>query len=120
MAQPALSRNANPFRITPPIDLVQLATNTLGNRDLELQVLQMFVSQSTSMMTRLLAEEDRDAGGRLVHTLKGSARAIGATMVAQECERLEHHILAGDDVCFSRLTGLVEEANGYIGDLIED
>ena len=120
MAQPAIARNANPFRTTPPIDLVQLATNTLGNRDLELQVLQMFVSQSTSMMSRLLAEEDRDAGGRLVHTLKGSARAIGATMVAHECEQLEHRILGGDDVCFSKLSALVEEANRYIGDITED
>ncbi|TYC66139.1 Hpt domain-containing protein [Stappia sp. BW2] len=102
-----------------PIDLVQLATNTLGNRDLEVQVLYLFKSQSISTLERLKQETDNAVRLDLVHTLKGSARAIGAERVAIVCENLEGKMRASTDTATENLIAAVDEANRYIRDLLE-
>ncbi|EFO30802.1 Hpt protein [Roseibium sp. TrichSKD4] len=117
MAQSAAVRTADFPRTSPPIDLVQLATNTLGNRDLEIQVLQMFKSQASNMLARLIAEADRNEQKRLVHTMKGSARAIGAVTVAHECERAEQQLAGPDAPSFAKLQAAISLANAYIDDL---
>ena len=70
-------------------DTDHLATYTLGDRQLEKEVLQMFVEQSAQSVERLheaaSIEEWRDAA----HSLKGSARAIGAFLFAATAEKLE-------------------------------
>lgn len=60
---------------------------TLGDPALEREVLTMFVAQSAQLLVRL-AGLSADAGA-LAHTLKGSARAIGAFAVAEAAGRLE-------------------------------
>lgn len=108
--------------VSAPIDLVQLAANTLGNRDLEIQVLHLFRSQSASTLDRLAAETDMAVRKDLVHTLKGSARAVGAQRIAAVCERLEeamHAGEAGEAPDLARLTEAVDEADGYIRGLLE-
>lgn len=64
-----------------PIDLVHLARQTMGDRMLEEEVLQLFIQQAI-----LIGERIRDADPlerkRLAHGLKGSARGIGAFAVA--------------------------------------
>src|SRR5690349_5709477 len=71
-----------------PIDLVHLARTTLGDRSLEREVLQLFDRQSTLLLARMRAAAP---GGMvmLAHTLKGSARGIGAWRVARAAEALE-------------------------------
>jgi HPt (histidine-containing phosphotransfer) domain-containing protein len=63
-----------------PIDLEHLARMTLGDASLEHEVLAMFAAQSATLIG-VLAALPPDAGA-LAHTLKGSARAIGAFAVA--------------------------------------
>ncbi|WP_269581095.1 Hpt domain-containing protein [Roseibium sp. Sym1] len=119
MAYASQARVAGRTGPEAPIDLVQLATNTLGNRDLEVQVLHLFKSQSSSTLDRLMSESDTSVRLDLVHTLKGSARAIGAERVAVVCESLEQMMTAHPDAETGGLTAAVDEVNAYIRDLLE-
>ena len=64
-----------------PIDIAHLARMTLGDVSLEQEVLAMFAAQAARLIGALAT---LPAGaGTLVHTLKGSARAVGAFQVAE-------------------------------------
>jgi HPt (histidine-containing phosphotransfer) domain-containing protein len=78
-----------------PIDTEHLKRMTLGDSSLEHDVLAMFSAQAVSLIAALAARS-ADAGA-LAHTLKGSARAIGACGVADAAESLEVLIHNGDD-----------------------
>jgi len=119
MAPSSLARVAGRTAPEAPIDLVQLATNTLGNRDLEVQVLHLFRSQSSSTLEQLTHESDAGVRRDLVHTLKGSARAIGAEKVALVCEALEGKMQTDPDAATDGLASAVDEVNGYIRDLLD-
>jgi HPt (histidine-containing phosphotransfer) domain-containing protein len=70
-----------------PIDLDHLQRMTLGDARLEREVLTMFSAQAASLIGSLAAlPADAEA---LAHTLKGSARAIGAFGVADAAGHLE-------------------------------
>lgn len=119
MAPSSMARMSGRAGPEAPIDLVQLATNTLGNRDLEVQVLHLFKSQSVTTMDRLATETRQSARLDLVHTLKGSARAIGAERVATVCENLEGEMRTVPEAPTDPLISAVDEANQYIRDLLE-
>jgi HPt (histidine-containing phosphotransfer) domain-containing protein len=70
-----------------PIDIAHLARMTLGDVGLEREVLAMFAGQSAGLVGALAAMPANAAA--LAHTLKGSARAIGAVRVAEAAEWLE-------------------------------
>ena len=70
-----------------PIDFAHLSRMTLGDGDLEREVLTMFSAQSARLVGQIAALAG-DAGA-LAHTLKGSARAIGAFAVADAAGRFE-------------------------------
>jgi HPt (histidine-containing phosphotransfer) domain-containing protein len=70
------------------IDHVHLERMTLGDRSLEREVLEIFVRQTALTLQRIAgASPARTAAA--AHTLKGSARGIGAWRVAEAAERLE-------------------------------
>jgi HPt (histidine-containing phosphotransfer) domain-containing protein len=78
-----------------PIDIEHLQRMTLGDAGLEREVLAMFSAQAIRLMGDIaVPASDRRA---LVHTLKGSARAIGAFRVAEAAEFLEAVLQQGDD-----------------------
>lgn len=83
-----------------PIDLVHLARQTLGDRDLEIELLQLFERQAEQIIARL-ASDTGSAERRwrldLAHTLKGSARAIGATQVANAAQHYENVLASTRD-----------------------
>ena len=97
-----------------PIDTEHLQRMTLGNAGLEREVLAMFSAQTVSLIGRLMTFP-ADAGA-LAHTLKGSARAIGAFAVAGAAERLEAAVQQGDDALTSlaELRDAVTEARAAI------
>src|SRR5689334_13035571 len=96
-----------------PISLDQLRRMTLGDADLEREVLAMFAAQAARLFAQL-ATLPEDAAA-LAHTLKGSARAIGATDVAAAAEALEAAIRAGDPVrAVTELGSAVAEARSAI------
>jgi len=78
-----------------PIDIEHLKRMTLGDAGLEREVLAMFSAQAVRLAATL-ATLPADAGA-LAHTLKGSARAIGAFGVADAAARLETLIRNGGD-----------------------
>ncbi|WP_370678151.1 Hpt domain-containing protein [Pleomorphomonas sp. PLEO] len=95
-----------------PIDLRHLAEQTFGNADLEAEVLRLFLKQSRDCLDRLRARPD----AATAHLLLGSARGIGATVVASVAAALEANLLRGSEAG-SELTQLgraVAAANAFI------
>jgi HPt (histidine-containing phosphotransfer) domain-containing protein len=78
-----------------PIDLEHLRRVTFGDAGLEREVLGMFVSQTARLVDGIAA--GRPDAGALAHTLKGSARAIGALRVSDAADELEQALRNGGD-----------------------
>jgi HPt (histidine-containing phosphotransfer) domain-containing protein len=107
-----------------PIDLIHLARQTDGDRDLETELLGLFRRQAGQIVARLSADLPGDSvpwRADLAHTLKGSARAIGATRVAIKAEIYEVQARdAKPDLtpALRALTRAVDEACRAISDLL--
>jgi HPt (histidine-containing phosphotransfer) domain-containing protein len=103
------------------IDLVHLARMTLGDRSLEREVLQLFDRQVTMLVARV-REGSPAAIAALAHTLKGSARGIGAGRVALAAESVESAVASGRkselQVAVDRLSAAADEASTVICDLL--
>jgi len=105
----------------PPVDLVHLARHTLGDAHLEQEVLQLFVTQSRIYINRLKEAGTTEQWQRAAHTIKGSARGIGAWAVAERAETAEmlgHDI--EDERCRKAIAALESEikaTNDYIRSL---
>jgi HPt (histidine-containing phosphotransfer) domain-containing protein len=97
-----------------PIDIEHLGRMTLGDASLEREVLAMFSAQAASLLS-MLATLPPDVGA-LVHTLKGSARAIGALGVADAAARLEAAMQNGGDQthALAELAGAVTQARAAV------
>ena len=96
------------------IDLEHLRRTTFGDASLEREVLIMFASQATRLVGAL-GTLSPDAG-RLAHTLKGSAGAIGAFRVEEAACELERTIQNGADPApgLAELRDAVAEAQSAI------
>ena len=96
------------------IDVQHLGRMTLGEAALETEVLALFAAQSRDLVGRLAAFP-ADAAA-LAHTLKGSARAIGAFRVADAALGLEAAMKNNGDVqgAIALLQDTVEEAGAAI------
>lgn len=110
-----------PLEAEPAIDLVHLARMTLGDRSLEREVLQLFDRQAELLVARL-ATAEAGAVGTLAHTLKGSARGIGAWRVARAAEALEQ-AASGDvaalPISKQRVATAAADARAMIADLLQ-
>lgn len=101
------------------IDVEHLAGMTLGDRSLEREVLELFDRQATMLLARM-----HDAVPAVVsacaHTLKGSARGIGAWAVADAADAVELAIGRSQAVepPLQRLVGTVSEAKAAIRELL--
>lgn len=105
-----------------PVDLVHLARVTFGDRNLERELLEIFVRQASTIMQRIGDTETDDAGrAMLAHTLKGSALGIGAWSVARSADALCQNRSGDPDSGNNTLRNLsdaVAAADGYIRDLL--
>jgi len=88
MATMSLSAQPELKRAQGVIDDKHLELMTLGDRSLEREVLEIFARQ-TVLMVRRMAAADPARAAAAAHTLKGSARGVGAWRVARAAERLE-------------------------------
>jgi HPt (histidine-containing phosphotransfer) domain-containing protein len=96
-----------------PIDTAHLKRMTLGDGGLEREVLAMFAAQAAPLMEALAALPPE--ASELAHTLKGSARAIGAFQVADAAEALEAAIRDGEpSQALAELTQAIDRARGAI------
>ena len=101
-----------------PIDLVHLARTTLGDRSLEREVLQLFDRQSALLIARL-RNAGPDGVAMIAHTLKGSARGIGAWRVARAAEAVELAGSTESGAALERLAAATDEARTVIADLLK-
>ncbi len=72
-----------------PVDLVHLARYTLGDRAMEREVLGLYAGQYSQDIARLRAATSLEDWRRAAHTIKGSARGIGAWKLARVAEEVE-------------------------------
>ena len=137
MAQTAAAQKINPVfnksarresTAEPVIDLVHLSRQTLGDAALESELLRLFEAQARAFAARLRApvaqnETARDMEQRIVlaHTLKGSARAIGAFALADAAQAYEDALRAGArdaDASPRQLIAALERAGEEISRLL--
>jgi HPt (histidine-containing phosphotransfer) domain-containing protein len=100
----------------PAIDIDHLARMTLGERELEREVLTLFAQQAADLLVRL--EKLPREGASLAHTLKGSARGIGAFAVADAADRLEQNLRQGLPVT-AEVAGLQQAVDSVLAAIAE-
>lgn len=102
-----------------PIDLVHLSRMTMGDRGLEREVLALFDRQATVLVSRM-RQASPGAVTSVAHTLKGSARGVGAWRVAAAAEAVEVAASGEGDLsaAISRLAAVAEEARAVIAELL--
>jgi HPt (histidine-containing phosphotransfer) domain-containing protein len=118
----ALERSAVPSLAAagPAIDRSHLSRMTLGDASLEREVLALFDRQAQMLLNRMAGAAPAVVAA-LAHTIKGSARGIGAVGVARAAEVVE---LVADERPqemvgeIDRLGAAVEEARRVIGALL--
>lgn len=103
----------------PIIDLEHLQRYTLGDRKLEGEVLQLFADHLPRTLKTLQDSPIGRDWAMAAHTLKGSARAIGAWQLATVAERGEKlaasQAAATDrDAVLRQIENLAEETLGFI------
>jgi len=97
-----------------PVDFDHLKRMTLGEEALEREVLRMFLKQATRLLDALACSPAETS--TLTHTLKGSAKAIGAFRLADRAAALEESARNGGDLAapLAALEAAVAEARGAI------
>jgi HPt (histidine-containing phosphotransfer) domain-containing protein len=119
MAAVNLKKVRGPDQTPAVLDEAHLARMTLGDRQLERDVLQIFVRQAAMMLERIATAEPPLAAAA-AHTLVGSARGIGAWRVAHAAERLERACMGASralecDGAVEELRTAALEASAAIG-----
>ncbi len=82
----------------PPIDFDHFEAATFGDRALQRDVLGLFEAQAEKLL-QTIRQTDGKAQAEAAHALKGAARGIGASAVAEEAEKVEQ----GDASAVERL-----------------
>lgn len=115
--------NAMPESHVPgrPLDLVHLSKYTFGDRALETELLGLFRSQAGIYVTRLESAADAKEWCDAAHSLKGSARGLGAWALGDIAEEIELHdfddeSLRADDI--ARLRAAIVVVNGFIDEVM--
>lgn len=107
---------------TRAVDLAHLARHTMDDRDLEREVLEMFVVQSQVYLIRLKDARTADAWRDAAHTIKGAARGIGAWPVAEMADEVERLSKVDDPeaqrAAIRELDKLVAITNEFIRDFL--
>ena len=73
----------------PLLDRAHLSRQTFGDTAFEAEILQLFLLECRQQIANLSTTADEKSWKLAVHTLKGSARTIGAARFASVCERAE-------------------------------
>ena len=110
-AMPGGEGSAAPRNRARPVDLAHLSRQTMGDRALEQEVLQLFVQQALSVRDRI-AEAAKRERLQLAHGLKGSARGIGAFAIADCLAEIENQ--PEDRHLIKKLSTLIDEVRDFI------
>ena len=107
---PARDWHVSPSR-SRPLDLVHLAVQTMGDKDLEAEVLQVF-SRQARLALQEMGSADKAGMVAIAHRLKGAASAVGAFAVADAAMRVEAR--EGDAGLVAKLAAAVVDAENFI------
>ena len=117
--RPPISISADP---RAPIDRAHLARYTLGDADLEREILGLFLANLPNTIRDLGLAETESDWHRAAHTLKGSARAVGAWRLASTAEAAERlsdvRDRAASEAAIGRIAEAAAETNAYIAKLM--
>jgi hypothetical protein len=72
-----------------PIDLVHLATQTKGDKALEVEILQMFARQARGCLVALTGDRSKTEIKAAANRLRNAAIAVGALRVAAAADLIE-------------------------------
>ena len=97
------------------LDFTHLARQTLGDSVLEREILQLFRRQSTTLLEGIDNPLSRERQVVAAHTLKGSARAVGAWRVADAAGSVE---ACPDEGALAVLRECVEDVNAAIDEVL--
>jgi HPt (histidine-containing phosphotransfer) domain-containing protein len=97
-----------------PIDLQHLSRQTMGDRDLERDVLGLFADQA-QMVRKQIGKAEIKQRLFLAHALKGSARGVGAFAIAECACAIENS--PTDRLVVKRLVRLIDEACDFIASI---
>ena len=98
------------------VDFEHLKTYTAGDVAVEKEVLGLFVHQVELWIRMLEGSADDEIWRDAAHSLKGSARGIGAWKVAELCETAE---ALATDVESSERNRVLEDIKAAIVDVVE-
>lgn len=94
-----------------PIDLDHLARQSMGDRELEREVLDLFIHQAVAARDHY-GDANRAERLRLAHALKGAARGVGAFGIADCVAELENR--PDDAALIRRLSRLIDEVRDFV------
>ena len=104
------------------LDLVHLSRQTLGDGELERELLELFDRQAANALARLRgpARPNPGSSADIAHMLKGSASAVGAFGVAAAAGSLEQALRNGApaDAPLDALAAAVTEARNTVAALL--
>lgn len=102
-----------------PVDRAHLAKYTCGDLDLEREILELFTDQLPELLARMRqATSDKDWHDA-AHTLKGSARAIGATKLGHLAEIAEATGSAQRKSAIEAVASEADDVSNYVRDLVD-
>jgi HPt (histidine-containing phosphotransfer) domain-containing protein len=96
-----------------PVDYQHLQTQAAGDLGVMREVLALFLTHSEQVIEELERASDAKTWKQWTHTLKGSARGIGAFAVAEAAAVAECHLM--DKSKLEPLKVAFQEARAYIG-----
>ncbi|TCU11860.1 Hpt domain-containing protein [Rhizobium sullae] len=94
-----------------PIDLVHLAKQTMGDKALEVEVLQIFARQARGCLNEI-SSGDAKRIQAAAHRLKGAASAVGAFGVSEAAEAIENN--CSDAANMAAVAAAVVAAENFI------
>ena len=99
-----------------PVSLDYLRRYTLGNVEVEREVLQLFCAHAPTVLAELKSASSQKVWRDAAHTLKGSALSLGAWRVARLAEQAEAISFDGRDsvALLSTLEAAIDEARDFI------
>jgi HPt (histidine-containing phosphotransfer) domain-containing protein len=96
-----------------PVDYQHLEAQAAGNREVMREVLGLFVTHCEQVIGELERAGDAKTWKQWTHTLKGSARGVGAFAVAEAAADAERHSM--DKSRLEPLKAAFAEASAFIG-----
>lgn len=104
------------------IDLVHLARQTLGDRELELEILRIFAKLTRAYLKGVVAPGSPEELKLSLHSLKGASVGVGANGLAASALAAEVELRETGEVQSESVADIsmaVEEVNVFIDELLE-